>query len=277
MVKKLLLCGVVVALLCSTAMAAAIDYRQGWEGYTPSAGGVHDPDYVAEWPVIGTDQRFNISTDSPAMGSNGLKIAESKRYGITHDLHDVDTGADAGSYALDAGEVVVGTDDDMLLAHFQLDVKLNDYLDADHFMEVGLDGAHAPDPDGSGAANVLAFGITNGGPRVFDGLNWQVATNIHANYKRWHYYMLEIRTDTITLISDSGKREDGGVYPRVESQVFDREYLGGFDTVSARTILNTERNRYSDKHYLQGGDIVPEPATLSFLALGGLALLRRRR
>ena len=277
--KKLILCSAVVALLCSTVMAVPVDYRQSWEGYATGTG---DPNYIAEWSVVSGASRTQISSSSPAVGSNGLKVQKDAPYGIMHDLTTTDSSAAGDNPALGAGEVVQGTDADQLSLYYSFDIGLSSFSTADFFMEISLGGAHAPDSS-SGAADALAFGWTNGingssnHPWVFDGQNWLEATNIATNYKRWHHIEMVVTATQITLIDESSKREDALPTERFQSQTFARQYTGGFDTISARTANNTGIARYADRGYLTGGSIVPEPATLSLLALGGLALLRRRR
>jgi hypothetical protein len=171
---------------------------------------------------------------------------------------------------------VVGTDADVLTVRYYLDMgslqATNNY--ADFFTEMGLGNAHAPDSPAGGAADVLAFGMTYGingaddHPYFFDGLNWNRCDQI-TTVNRWNYFFMDIGSTSVTVRNDATG----------ESQMFAREYLGGFDHVSHRTIDNdaASQEMYSDTTYITGGDIVPEPMTLSLLAMGGLILLRRRR
>jgi hypothetical protein len=275
--KKAILCGAIVGLLCSASMAVPIDYKQRWNGYGTTGGGVHDPNYVAEWQQIEANRYAIKDNGSPWIAPNALKVKKDQSIGIMHDLHVDDTSASENpDPSLAPGELVVGPDDDVLTVSFYLDMGslqfTNNY--ADFFTEMGLGNAHAPTSPAGGAADVLAFGMTYGingfddQPYFFDGVNWNRCDQI-TTVQRWNKFFMDISSTTVTLRNDATG----------DSQTFARQYLGAFDTVSHRTIDNDGQSQemWADTTYITGGNIVPEPATLSLCVLGGLALLRRRR
>jgi len=277
-IKTMLLCSVVVAMLCSSVMAGGITFRERWDGYAEYAP--HAPNYVAEWVPIGTNLSFPIELGMGSYGGSGTNNAiQARRWygpsGIAHDLresHSVFNYSTKKVYVegpkLASCEMVIGTDTDVLVAYFDFDIQVLSRYKADLFMEISLDGAHAPNSMTSGPVDALAFGAARGlegrgnYAYVFDGNDW-IETNIYLNVKRWHRFTFEVSATQFTLIDDCPKRS-----PRIQSQTFDRKYLGGFNTVSMRQIgQETGKHRYADKTYLSGGSIVCVPvlATMDVL------------
>jgi len=101
---------------------------------------------------------------------------------------------------------------------------------------------------------------------IFDGKKWYNSTAGLQVGSTWYNFHLEARASTLYLDHTS----DGPYTVPIE-------YTGGYDRVSVLYEGNSPAGAYVG--YVDDLSVtgVPEPATLSFLALGGLALLRRRR
>ena len=134
------------------------------------------------------------------------------------------------------------------------------------FVEVSLDGAHAPMSSGT-AADVLAFGFPMGtNLMVFDGLNWidsglDFAADLKWTITRLHVY------DTYAIAEANG----------VFSGPIALEYTGSFNTISVRNEYNDGTWRTIDDVWVANGMLVPEPSTMVLLGFAGLLLSRRRR
>ncbi|MGE3180751.1 MAG: PEP-CTERM sorting domain-containing protein [Phycisphaerae bacterium] len=203
---------------------------------------------------------------------------------------DTGFGNPAGSYMMTAPTVnfqgrlamnigaVDGTDAAPL--RFSMDMYLADggestfWNGARHYVELR---GYEFDGFGAGALqNLLALGVNNAADdgfngafysgRVTFGSNWSSLNDEAGAPQRsagWHNLALEIGSTSISFYVD-------GILAEVEA----RPNAFNFDTVVLGSDLTAAGwNSWVDNVRVE---IVPEPASLSLLALGGLAMLRRR-
>jgi hypothetical protein len=257
-----LLCLVGVALLAAPLMANPISMVEQWDTYALGTG---DPAYNANWATLAGANRYAVDNSSPNSAPNDLKIQKLQTYGITRDL------SPELNVALPGGTLVLGTDGDVLTCSFVIDFNGINKQEEDIIVELSKGNVHTDGTNGT-SKDVVAFGMTYGWfgssthPRIFDGTNWIHATGVITD-KRFNQFTLEVRTNQLTLIG--GRKASG-------SHTTAREYLGGFDTITIRTISQNDQTHYYDDTILTGGVVVPEPATLMLLGLGGVFLRRRR-
>lgn len=199
-------------------------------------------------------------------------------------------GNPAGSYMLTAptanfqGRLAMnigaqdGTDANPL--RFSVDMYLADggastfWNGARHYVELR---GYEFDAFGAGALeNLLALGVNNNADDGFDGSYYSGRVTFGSNWNSlndepgapqrsagWHNLALEVGSSSISFFVD-------GILAEVEA----RPNAFNFDSVVLGSDLTAAGwNAWIDNVRVE---IVPEPASLSLLALGGLALLRRR-
>lgn len=161
---------------------------------------------------------------------------------------------------MNLGAEFAGTDEDPLVFEFMMHVNdATDWWTREYIELRGYTGEGYGDGD---LEELIALGCTSSGvntdlynARVLTGLNWFDTTT--AKVADWVLLTAEIKTDTVDIFVNGAFNASS---PRAPGITFDSVVLGS--GLSSRV----------DVHF----DGVPEPATLSLLALSGLALLRRR-
>jgi hypothetical protein len=96
------------------------------------------------------------------------------------------------------------------------------------------------------------------------------------NYNQWQHVLLEVDLDAniARAYLDANQATAGGPWTQLGT---DQDISGlGITSIGYASIL-LSRDGNVDDMTTHRGSIIPEPATLSVLALGGLCLLRRRR
>lgn len=265
------ICVVGLLLSASTAMALPLggplyNSVETFDDYTVSPP--DDTNYAANW----SGTRPPVTTPSPFSAENCVTIGpEATQYRASYDLvPDIQ--------AIDASKTAVnGTDVNPLVQSFNLDINTvgTQRKYSSFFIEMSMGDVASPAypywTETSPVLPVLAFGWTYGhvtaanAPYFFNGAYW---TNITADGMiGLNSLVAAIKTDAIEF---DNTRDGFGV------DVIPRFYKGGFDTITMRSTGNISLARRADDIALGGGELVPEPATLMLLGLGGL-LLRRRR
>ncbi|MBU0617670.1 MAG: PEP-CTERM sorting domain-containing protein [Planctomycetes bacterium] len=158
------------------------------------------------------------------------------------------------------GAEMAGTDADPLIFEFMM--HMNDATDwwTREYIEIrGYSGEGYGDGD---LLELIAMGCTSSGvdttvynARVLTGLNWFNTTT--PKVADWVKLTAEIKTATVDVFVNGVLNASS---PRAPDITFDC------------VVLGSGLSSNVDVHF----DGVPEPATLSLLALSGLALLRRR-
>jgi len=261
------------------ALASPLPIYPGKEHFDDYATGTSDPNYVANWPTVsnppdyapGPWTRYAIGTQKPWSTPNNLWLVDTEKTGIVRDLASDIEAAAPGMTAWDA------TDDDPLESQFSMwsKNKTAERKYASVFVELSMGEVHAPGEGYSGPTlPVIAFGWARGPingtsitPYFFDGATWKTLSSIDQS-AQWNNLNMLVYSNYVKIENKSFS----GV---VETETI--AYTGPFDHISIMSPNNDAAERAIDDVWLRGGVYVPEPATLSLLALGGMALIRRRR
>jgi len=130
----------------------------------------------------------------------------------------------------------------------------------DAFIEISKGDVHAPGGSSPTVIPVPAFGVTygiNGAikcPYSFDGKNW-IQISGATSVTGWNFFGMSVKSSTC-LLSEFRV----GTYVGTVA----RQYTGGFDRVSLRTVNNQGDWRSLDDVYLTGGlAIPPAPPTIT--------------
>ncbi len=183
-----------------------------------------------------------------------------------------------GRLARNLGGDYNGTDAQPL--HLCFDFYLDDagadtfWNGARHYVELR---GYSGDAYGSGdLENLLAIGVYNNSGDAFDGSYYQGRVTFGTNWNTldeepgavqrsvgWHRMLIEVTSSEVRFYVDNVLQE---VEPRPNNF--------GFDTV----VLGSDLTANGHQAWIDNVvvSIVPEPASLALLVLGGLALLRRR-
>lgn len=226
-----------------------INFSETWDTY---AEGTTDPAYVARWLDVAGTNRYEIQV-TQAAAPRTAKVAKDKILGISHPL------AAEIIAAFSEGTEVRGTDANplSLLVEYYLNTS-GSYTLADVFAELSMGDVRAPSSNSATVLPVLAFGMTAGihgaagYPRFFDGKNWNNVTSISIS-NNWNTLGMAVKAATVVL---SGQGEANG------TSTLARQYTGGFDRISFRTVWNDNAGRWRaiDGVSLSGGEVYP-PAT----------------
>lgn len=259
--------GAVLAMVLPS-WATPINYTESWE----YAGGTADPAYAAAW--VDNPAREAISTTYHRTGDWALLIDNGGSYaskGMTHLLPEAVKGTDESPLVLSTYMVIQAA------SHRQ-------YLD--FTLELASGDVVAP---ASGEANVVAIGrsITFNGQNArfftYDGDSWNDTGDAISTYaasgpgtNKW--WLVEITVTSTQLLWRLWDETVGTLYTdtfalpsNVQGLYFDRINIRHPGAANAAVHV-----AYIDDLSLTGGEVIPEPAALALLALGGLFLRRRR-
>lgn len=283
------------------AMAVPVAFSENFDAYTPPAapGGAWSADTHFTGGLITTGM---LSSMIPPQGSVALKASGTNytngSYGIGTSL----VGANEGIAATDASRLA--------LTYL---TKLQHYRYTDFFIELSMGDVHAPafttvaqtttipvigfgKPYLETAMNSekgVAWGATATQMSFFDGKNWQTPGG-SANGTTWTSGIALTKTAATSgagLIPEQVSMSVGTTSVILDtnlhanatdiSYTVNREYLGNFDRMNVYTRYGNVGSKWVmlDSISLTGGNIVavPEPATLLFIALGSIAMLKKRR
>ncbi|MDM8005452.1 MAG: PEP-CTERM sorting domain-containing protein [Phycisphaerae bacterium] len=246
-----------VLAIALPATAGPISFSENWDSY-PSQASYLLPVDDATWPQLGTSTYVvtnarSQSTSNSLLVDNGSSYASDK--GISHDFGGVYKATDANPIVVDF--------------YLWVDSAAN-RANIDVFVELALDDQA---PSSSGVLyNVVAFalpnsvrGTLNKQAYLYDGTNWS-AGSVAPTAGGWDHMTMTIKSNTIDVAA--GGASNGG---------FPRTYMGNFDQINIRhPVLTSAGAAWLDNLSVTGGELIPEPATLALLALGGLFLRRRR-
>ncbi len=298
----------------SSAGAAAINYRESWDSY---AQGQVDPTYTSVWnnisggshPPLGAG---TISTPNAILLDNRNRVlVNSLTDGITNGVPGYSELSAGQKVVATAGPLVADplTTTNLQLRWYATNTANNQRAKNCSYMELGLGSNHAPvgalglDPLGS-AIPLLALGKLNalttssGGANAgntsiyfFNGIQWIRAGNVAAGLatevyaeifynsglSKWQAHIEGMAPAYVGV---------GSTFNNIDLAIDPSALGSGFDTVSwgeynvnpiTGTGIGIAGGTSADDVWVLGGDVVPEPATLGLLCLGGLVLARRRR
>jgi hypothetical protein len=255
-----------VTLAVAPVSGLPISYTEGWE-YT----GTTDPAYETAWAA--NPSREAVATAYYRTGTHSLLIDNGSSYaskGMTHLLPQPVKGTDASPLTLSTYMIVQAS------GHRQ-------YLD--FTLELASGDVVTP---ASGAANVVAIGrsLTYNGQNArfftYTGDGWYDTGDAISTYSasgpgtKWWKSEITVNSTQLlwTLTSDTG-----GTFTDTFPLPASLQGLG-FDRINIRHPGAANSNThvaYIDDLSLTGGELVPEPAGLVLLALGGLLFVRRQK
>jgi hypothetical protein len=297
--------GASVCLVAPVLMGASINYRENWDSY---ATGRTDPVYTQVWTCDVPTDYPDIGTGNPSTPPNAIQLALKDRT-LTNDLTDGITNGTAAGTEMGAGQVVkpgqapLGDPTNLILEYRVTFGVGGQRANASSYMEASFNGQHAPT---SGTLTgpvypVLAIGnlntkftdwngagTNNNQPYFFNGQTWLRCGNSTFTFGTAPNNNQQLYA-TIYYDSGLGKWQAeiklvGGLYNGIN--VYDLAFdptAQGFNTVGwaeknvSPTSWTGNPQPMGDDVALSGGIIVPEPASLMLLTLGGLTLIRRRR
>jgi hypothetical protein len=282
--------------IAASAVAVPVAFSEDVEAYTPPAapGGVWSADTHFGGGLITAG---TLSTIIPPQGSAALKVSGTN-YGIgSYGMGTSLVGADQGISATDASRLV--------LTYL---TKLQHCRYADFFIELSLGDVHAPAFTTVPQTNtipVIGFGkpyleatlnaekgiafATSAATQMsfFDGKNWKTPGG-SANGSVWTNGIALTKTAATSgagLIPEQVSMSVGTASVILDTNLHanatdiaytvNREYTGNFDRMNVYTRFGNVGGRWVmlDSISLTGGDIVPEPAALLLLVIGGIVML----
>jgi hypothetical protein len=238
--------------LASFAAGAGVPIAEVTENWDSYATGTGDANYNSRWATLPGAERYSV--DQGPFGAatvwsppHGLHIGKLRTYGIMRDLTPEIT------LALPEATIVVGTDEDVLRVRFYVDFNSLNQQEEDIFVELSRGDEHTDSNMGT-LRSVVAFGMTHGWfgpslhPRIFNGSEWTQADGVLTD-KRSNHFTLEITTERLRLV---GEQRASGSHEVL------RSYLGGFNTVTIRTVQQNDQAHMLDNLHVFGGEVVEE-------------------
>lgn len=236
-------------------LPSPLNYVERWDTYST---GVSDPNYLNTWAGIPTEARYSVFGTRSWSTPNSLLVNNSPGgpFGITNDLT-----AELQATVPGAAEVVASDSNSLdVIFYVHMNSTSANLKYGDAFIEISKGDVHAPGGSSPTVIPVLAFGVTygiNGAikcPYFFDGKNW-IQISGATSVTGWNFFEMSVKSSTCLL-----SEFKVGTYVGTVA----RQYTGGFDRVSLRTVNNQGDWRSLDDVYLTGGlAIPPAPPTIT--------------